>query len=103
VRDLHNSLERQRRVDLKNAFDTLKVCVPEIAASDKASKLLILTKARDFCLSLGTREGQLRRETERLRMRQQLLSNRHRPNITIPISKVIWRQVFIYLRPPPLP
>ncbi len=78
VRDLHNSLERQRRVDLKNAFDTLKICVPEIAASDKASKLLILNKARDFCMSLGSREAQLRREKERQRMRLETLTNRVR-------------------------
>ena len=78
VRDLHNSLERQRRIDLKNAFDTLKVCVPSIAASDKASKLLILTKARDFCTSLGSTEAQLRREKERLLMRGEALANRVR-------------------------
>ena len=78
VRDLHNSLERQRRIDLKNAFDTLKVCVPSIAASDKASKLLILTKARDFCASLGSTEAQLRREKERLLMRGEALANRVR-------------------------
>jgi len=78
VRDLHNSLERQRRIDLKNAFDTLKIRVPEIAASDKASKLLILTKARDFCVSLGARETQLKRERERLRLRQESLANRVR-------------------------
>jgi hypothetical protein len=78
VRDLHNSLERQRRVDLKNAFDTLKAGVPEVATSDKASKLLILTKARTFCLSLGSREAQLRKEKERERARHEALAKRVR-------------------------
>jgi len=67
VRDLHNSMERQRRVDLKKAFDGLKFCVPELADSDKASKLMILDKAADFCQKLKKKEIHLSTEKERER------------------------------------
>merc|ERR1712106_370831 len=64
VRDLHNSMERQRRVDLKNAFDSLKTCVPDIAETDRASKLMILDRAADFCQELSRKESALQIEKE---------------------------------------
>jgi len=76
VRDLHNSMERQRRVDLKNAFDGLKICVPEIADSDRASKLMILDKAADFCQSLKRKEASLNSEKEKEKRKNILLRNK---------------------------
>ena len=73
VRDLHNSMERQRRVDLKNAFDGLKICVPEIADSDRASKLMILDKAADFCQSLKRKELTLNGEKDKEKRKNNLL------------------------------
>jgi len=73
VRDLHNSMERQRRVDLKNAFDALKMCVPEIADSDRASKLMILDKAAEFCQSLLRKETSLTTEREKEKRRNTLM------------------------------
>merc|ERR1711892_151452 len=73
VRDLHNSMERQRRVDLKNAFDGLKICVPEIADSDRASKLMILDKAADFCQSLKRKESTLNGERDKEKRKNTLL------------------------------
>jgi len=73
VRDLHNSMERQRRVDLKNAFDGLKICVPEIAESDRASKLMILDKAADFCQSLKKKESALNGERDKEKRKNELL------------------------------
>merc|ERR1719474_2585579 len=73
VRDLHNSMERQRRVDLKNAFDGLKICVPEIADSDRASKLMILDKAADFCQSLKKKESSLSGEKDKEKRKNTLL------------------------------
>ena len=73
VRDLHNSMERQRRVDLKNAFDGLKICVPEIAESDRASKLMILDKAADFCQSLKKKESTLNGERDKEKRKNELL------------------------------
>ena len=73
VRDLHNSMERQRRIDLKRAFDGLKTCLPELADSDKASKLMILDKAAMFCTMLKKKESGLRGERERERKKNVLL------------------------------
>ena len=70
IRDLHNSMERQRRIDLKRAFDCLKICVPELADSDKASKLMILDKAANFCQILKNKESSLNAEKEKHRRRQ---------------------------------
>lgn len=66
AREVHNQMERQRRNDLKGAFDDLKVVLPEIAQSDKASKQQILDKAVETCkviksteLSLANRKNNL--------------------------------------------
>ena len=76
VRDLHNSMERQRRVDLKNAFDNLKVQVPEIADSDRASKLMILDQAAEFCSALLRREASLGEQRDRERRRNSLMKKK---------------------------
>ena len=47
ARQIHNQMERQRRNELKLSFDKLKTVLPELAASDKASKQQILDKAVD--------------------------------------------------------
>jgi hypothetical protein len=62
IRDLHNSMERQRRVDLRHNFDRLKVVVPELADSEKASKLTILNKAANYCLLMATVDSRLTNE-----------------------------------------
>ena len=62
IRDLHNSMERQRRVDLRKNFDMLKVCVPELADNDKASKLNILNKAADYCRLLVSLDAKFKKE-----------------------------------------
>jgi len=64
-RELHNSMERQRRVELKDAYDGLKDCIPAIATEDKVSKLMILNTASDFCGSMEKSLVRLRREKER--------------------------------------
>merc|ERR1712113_1083810 len=47
IRDLHNSMERQRRVEQRNHLAYLKKQGPEVADMDKASKLTILRKDMD--------------------------------------------------------
>ena len=76
IRDLHNSMERQRRVDLRNNFDQLKEVVPELADVDKASKLNILNKSADYCRLLASMEAKLRREKERENQRTLMLKKR---------------------------
>ena len=79
IRDLHNSMERQRRVDLKRSFDALKKRIPSISAEDKVSKLMILNTASDFCRLQDATLNKLRRERQRelersRRLRQHLAS-----------------------------
>lgn len=62
IRDLHNSMERQRRVDLRQNFEQLKALVPELADSVKASKLNILKKASNYCHVLATLDNRLTSE-----------------------------------------
>lgn len=57
ARDLHNYMERQRRTELKNAYDIVKTCVPTISSSDRVSKQMILDKAIEFCRSLRQTES----------------------------------------------
>jgi len=64
IRDLHNSMERQRRVDLRNNFNQLKFVVPELKGMDKASKLNILNKSAEYCKYLNSIDIKLQREKE---------------------------------------
>ena len=64
-RELHNSMERQRRVELKDAYDSLKERIPTIATEDKVSKLMILNTASDFCRGMEGTLSKLRRERQR--------------------------------------
>lgn len=59
AREVHNQMERQRRNELRVAFDDLKVCLPEISTSDKASKQQILDKAVETCKTIVSKESSL--------------------------------------------
>jgi len=59
AREVHNQMERQRRNELREAFDDLKVCLPEISTSDKASKQQILDKAVETCKVVASKESSL--------------------------------------------
>lgn len=63
-RELHNRLERQRRGELKGAFETLRDKIPSLARNDKVSKLTILHTASDLCKSINTLETKLSREKQ---------------------------------------
>ena len=73
ARDVHNQMERQRRTDLKNAFDQLKDFVPSIAHSDRASKQMVLDKAIEHCKSLRLKEENVRNQRRNLVQRNELL------------------------------
>lgn len=73
-RDLHNNMERMRRIDLRNSFEELKVLVPSLANKDRAAKVVILREAASFCCDLSAESQSkcmqviaLRKEQERLR------------------------------------
>lgn len=75
-RSLHNNMERQRRVDLRNAFDDLRLLVPEVSSKERAAKVVILREAAAYCdeltgdsASMAKQVTELRRQQERLRAR----------------------------------
>lgn len=76
IRDLHNSMERQRRVEQRNHLAHLKKQVPEVADLEKASKLTILRKARDYCHLLSNLDQRIRKEKDRETARNQMLKKR---------------------------
>lgn len=71
-RELHNSMERQRRIELKDAYDHLKAIIPNISNVDKVSKLMILNTASDYCKSMEAKIGRLelieQRESDKRRL-----------------------------------
>lgn len=56
-RNLHNDMERQRRIGLKNLFEELKSTIPNIADKERAPKVNILREATILCTRL-TREAE---------------------------------------------
>ena len=67
AREIHNHMERQRRNELKIAYDTLKACIPDIADSEKVSKQMILDTALEKCKLFKSREISLRMRKEKLK------------------------------------
>merc|ERR1711892_1092100 len=76
ARDVHNHMERQRRTDLKSAFDQLKDVVPNVANSEKASKQMVLDQAIDHCKSLKRKEINAREQKKNVVQRNELLKKK---------------------------
>uniref|UniRef100_A0A1A7XNU8 Transcriptional regulator n=2 Tax=Iconisemion striatum TaxID=60296 RepID=A0A1A7XNU8_9TELE len=72
----HNVMERQRRNELKNCFMRLRDNVPELSHNDKASKVVILKKARDCIYGLEDNSHRLQTKRDKLRARQEALKAR---------------------------
>ncbi|XP_076053017.1 uncharacterized protein LOC143032336 [Oratosquilla oratoria] len=77
-RNTHNSLERQRRVELRNAFEHLRQLVPETKVLGKAPKVQILKKAALCCMQMQQAEERLLKETDKLKKYQELLKQKIR-------------------------
>lgn len=73
---MHNSLERMRRVDLRNAFEDLRNLVPDLCDREKAPKVEILRRASEHCYSLTQRERLLSQEKEKQKRLQGELRRR---------------------------
>lgn len=74
-RSLHNNMERQRRVDLRNAFEDLRVVVPALSPNPRAAKVVILKEASHFCHQLTADSKSLQQESSCLeRERDRLLA-----------------------------
>ncbi|KAM9800247.1 transcriptional regulator Myc-2-like [Syngnathus typhle] len=77
-RRTHNVMERQRRNELKNCFVHLRDNVPELSRNDKASKVVILKKARDCIHGLEENDRRLHAKRDKLRAKQEQLKARLR-------------------------
>ncbi|XP_045885349.1 myelocytomatosis oncogene homolog [Micropterus dolomieu] len=75
-RRTHNVMERQRRNELKNCFMRLRDNVPELSHNDKASKVVILKKARDCIYGLEDEGHRLQSKRDKLRAKQEELKAR---------------------------
>uniref|UniRef100_A0A182N0X8 BHLH domain-containing protein n=1 Tax=Anopheles dirus TaxID=7168 RepID=A0A182N0X8_9DIPT len=73
-RNLHNNLERQRRIGLKNLFEELKRQIPHLRDKDRAPKVNILREAATLCNRLNHEAEQV----NELRQRQVKLYERVR-------------------------
>lgn len=71
-RNLHNDMERQRRIGLKNLFENLKDKIPSLREKDRAPKVNILREATILCNKLSRDDN----EYESLKKRQQRLVQR---------------------------
>lgn len=75
-RRTHNVMERQRRNELKNCFMRLRDNVPELSQNDKASKVVILKKARACIYGLEDEGHRLQAKRNKLRAKQEELKAR---------------------------
>lgn len=77
-RNLHNDMERQRRIGLKNLFEALKKQIPSIKDKERAPKVNILREAAKLCEALTREDQQLSEQKaklkEELRRKQELLN-----------------------------
>lgn len=80
-RNLHNDMERQRRIGLKNLFEELKRQIPTLREKERAPKVNILREAAILCTRLNREQEQLKalhKQQERLLARvRQLRSSLH--------------------------
>lgn len=90
----HNVLERKRRNDLKNSYQELRECIPEVEDNERTPTGQILIKAMEHVTHLKEREvnmleriAEARRENERLR--QIIAEHGHEavvPALPVPMS-----------------
>ncbi|XP_055616154.1 myc protein [Toxorhynchites rutilus septentrionalis] len=80
-RNLHNDMERQRRIGLKNLFEELKRQIPNLRDKERAPKVNILREAATLCTRLSREQEQLnalRKQQQRLYARvRQLRTSLH--------------------------
>ncbi|CAH0547852.1 unnamed protein product [Brassicogethes aeneus] len=75
-RSLHNNMERQRRIDLRNAFEDLRMLVPEVSKKERAAKVVILREAAQYCDGLGRVSQNYSRQCDELKRQQEWLRQR---------------------------
>jgi len=86
-RATHNVLERRRRVDLKNSFERLRECVPNLESQEKSPKVVVLRKAADYIGVLSKREHELEKEKLILQGQKQVLINKLKRLVQQPAAR----------------
>lgn len=79
-RNLHNNMERQRRIGLKNLFEELKRQIPSLKDKERAPKVNILREAAAYCHKLKRDDdlhNELLKKQNRLLARVRSLRNGH--------------------------
>lgn len=73
---LHNDLERKRRNELKNRFNALRDCIPQLRYRERAPKIAILKKGVELILQQQEEEKKLLQEKENERAKNLKLLRR---------------------------
>lgn len=81
-RNLHNDMERQRRIGLKNLFENLKDKIPSLREKDRAPKVNILREATTLCNKLTADDIEYEQQLER-RKRLQIRLRQLRQKVTM--------------------
>lgn len=76
-RNLHNDMERHRRIKLKEAFELLKNQMPSIAHKDRVAKVTILQQAKACVLQLDNQHERNQEEIRERKKQQQILQKRY--------------------------
>lgn len=72
-RNLHNDMERQRRIGLKNLFENLKDKIPSLCEKERAPKVNILREATILCTKLTQEDREYEQQLKRRHRLQQRL------------------------------
>lgn len=75
-RSMHNNMERQRRIDLRNLVERLRLTVPATEDNKRAAKVVILREAAKYCRELAARADAQEADKAHLRARQADLQRR---------------------------
>ncbi|KAF4519775.1 hypothetical protein B566_EDAN009735 [Ephemera danica] len=75
-RTMHNTMERQRRVDLRIAFENLRTLLPKLQEQEKAPKVHILKEAGIYCRQLQMSDTNMARKAVDLKKKQAQLRDR---------------------------
>ncbi|KMR04498.1 n-myc protein [Lasius niger] len=75
-RNLHNNMERQRRISMKNFFDALKQHVPTIANKERVAKVTILNQAKTHISALKDEDNAGLSRIKQLKRQNQILQKR---------------------------
>lgn len=90
-RNLHNDMERQRRIGLKNLFENLKDKIPSLREKERAPKVNILREATLLCTKLTQEDREYKQQLDRRHKLQQRLKHLREQ---LAARGLYWRGIF---------